>query len=193
MKINKSRFALLGILKYQDMSGYDIKKAIDGSVSNFWTEDYGRIYPELRQMEQDGYVTRIPEIKKNGPHRNIYKITEKGELEFEKWLKLPYEKQQTRNELLLKIFFGRGELIDNLIEKVEKEKEENVMVLKRYEQIEKKLLDEGNHQNQNESPFWQITLMYGKYKAQAVLKWCDESLESLKAMKENQQKQGEKS
>lgn len=187
MKINKSRFALLGILKYRNMSGYDIKKAIDNSISNFWNEDYGRIYPELRQMEQDGYITRIPETKENGPNRNLYKITEKGEMEFEKWLRLPCEKQPTRNELLLKIFFGSGEIFDNLIQKLEKEKEENVIILKRYEQIEKSLRDEGNSQYKNESPFWYITLMYGKYKAQAVLKWCDESLELLKALQENQQ------
>ncbi|MDH3629255.1 MAG: PadR family transcriptional regulator, partial [Acidobacteriota bacterium] len=44
---SSSRYAVLGILTLEPMSGYDIKKFIETSVAHFWRESYGNIYPLL--------------------------------------------------------------------------------------------------------------------------------------------------
>ena len=49
-KENKSRYALLGMLSLQPMSGYDLKKFTEESTANFWQENYAQIYPILRQL-----------------------------------------------------------------------------------------------------------------------------------------------
>jgi len=46
----KSRYALLGMLSLQPMSGYDLKKFTEWGTANFWQENYAQIYPMLRQL-----------------------------------------------------------------------------------------------------------------------------------------------
>jgi len=54
---NKSRYALLGMLSYMPMSGYDLRKFIESSTSNFWSESYAQIYPMLKQLTREGLTT----------------------------------------------------------------------------------------------------------------------------------------
>lgn len=56
--VNKTRFAILGILNNMPGSGYDIKKNCDTGIAYFWNENFGHIYPVLKQMERDGVITK---------------------------------------------------------------------------------------------------------------------------------------
>ena len=58
MKDKKSKYAILGMLSIEPMSGYDIKKEIEESISNFWTESYGQIYPVLKSLVAEKLVTK---------------------------------------------------------------------------------------------------------------------------------------
>ena len=58
MKKSKTRFAVLGILSYGPMSGYDIKKFYEKNVAGFWSESYGQIYPILKRLAEEGLATR---------------------------------------------------------------------------------------------------------------------------------------
>ena len=60
-KENKSKYALLGILSMCPGSGYDIKKLMEQSTSNFWSESYGQIYPILKQLVAADLATRHTE------------------------------------------------------------------------------------------------------------------------------------
>ncbi len=48
---NKTKYALLGLLNVCPGSGYDIKKLMEQSTSNFWNESYGQIYPILKDVD----------------------------------------------------------------------------------------------------------------------------------------------
>ena len=52
-KINKTKYAILGVLSQMSGSGYDIKKCCDTSIAYFWNENYGHIYPVLKKMEEE--------------------------------------------------------------------------------------------------------------------------------------------
>ena len=52
-KINKTKYALLGVLSIMSGSGYDIKKFCDSSIGYFWNENYGHIYPMLQRLEDE--------------------------------------------------------------------------------------------------------------------------------------------
>jgi len=54
---SKSRYAVLGALSLEPMSGYQIKEVLSHSVGHFWNEGYGRIYPTLKQLAAAGLVT----------------------------------------------------------------------------------------------------------------------------------------
>jgi DNA-binding PadR family transcriptional regulator len=55
---NKTKFAVLGLLAYAPLSGYDIRRIYAQSLGNFWSESYGAIYPILKRLEEEGLATR---------------------------------------------------------------------------------------------------------------------------------------
>ncbi|MDE6063639.1 MAG: PadR family transcriptional regulator, partial [Lachnospiraceae bacterium] len=54
----KIDMVILGLLSHEPLTGYDIKKRIDGAIRFFWKGSFGSIYPALNAMEKDGLVTK---------------------------------------------------------------------------------------------------------------------------------------
>jgi PadR family transcriptional regulator AphA len=88
-KENKSKYALLGILSISPGSGYDIKKLMEQSTSNFWNESYGQIYPILKQLVEQRLATSHTEKQEGKPERYVYTLTAKGLEELRHWLTEP--------------------------------------------------------------------------------------------------------
>src|SRR5437899_10500693 len=107
VKENKSRYAILGMLALKPASGYGIKKLMEQSTSNFWSESYGQIYPILKRLTEEGLATSHAEKQEGKPERNIYALTEQGKAELVNWLGEPAEEAPARIETLLKLFFGQ--------------------------------------------------------------------------------------
>src|SRR5579859_2559184 len=135
-KENKSRYAILGMLSTEPMSGYDIKKAIENSVANFWNESYGQIYPILKQLADMGLTTSHTEKQEGKPERYVYTLTDKGREELLHWLTEPVEHAVERNELLLKLFFGRQNSIADNVEHVQQFRTLQEQLLRKYQGIE---------------------------------------------------------
>ena len=107
-KTTKTPYSLLGILSVAPSTGYDIKKFIEASICNFWSESFGQIYPMLSKLVKDGYATKNTQNQKGKPKKIIYRITNKGLETLQAWLREPAIcMPHPRNEFLLKMFFGR--------------------------------------------------------------------------------------
>jgi PadR family transcriptional regulator, regulatory protein AphA len=173
---NKSKYAILGILTFAPMSGYDIKKKIEVSTSNFWTESYGQIYPILKRLVAEELATQSIEEQTGKPDRNIYTITDKGHEELQRWLTEPVEPQVERIEILLKLFFGNEIAIADSIHHVQQFRKMQEDLLKKYRTIEE---DIKNRSENPHSPYWLITASYKLHVTQALIAWCDETLARL--------------
>ncbi|MDE6129590.1 MAG: PadR family transcriptional regulator, partial [Lachnospiraceae bacterium] len=46
----KIDMVILGLLSHEPLTGYDIKKRIDGAIRFFWKGSFGSIYPALNTM-----------------------------------------------------------------------------------------------------------------------------------------------
>lgn len=178
-KINKTKYALLGLLSLGPMSGYDIKKFTDFSISYFWKENFGHIYPVLRKMAEDGLVTKRVEKTEGKPNRNVYTITESGKDELSKWLTLTPEEHSIRNELLLKIFFGSRTSKELVIDMIREEKERHEKKREAFDSIEEMITTQKGDKYQGDRPFWLITLRYGKKMSETIAEWCDEAIKIL--------------
>src|SRR5262245_4630585 len=88
-KENRSRYALLGLLSWGPMSGYDIKKVAEQSIANFWNESYGQIYPMLKRLAAEGLATASGEKQVGKPDRYVYALTEQGRKALQGWLRKP--------------------------------------------------------------------------------------------------------
>jgi PadR family transcriptional regulator, phenolic acid-responsive transcriptional regulator len=105
------KYAILGLLQYKDMHGYRLKKIIERDFGFMWTVNYGQIYPALKSMLEDEWVTMAIVAKSNSPDRKLYSITEKGRQEFLSWLAAEPERLLfVRDPFLLRFtFFESGD------------------------------------------------------------------------------------
>ncbi len=108
------KYAILGLLNYTDMHGYRIKEHIEKNFGHMWSINFGQIYPNLKDLEKDGFITMLELAPSDdgGPHKKLYSITEKGEEEFLRWLsESPERPMLIRDSFLLKFaFYGFGEI-----------------------------------------------------------------------------------
>lgn len=80
------KYAILGLLNRQPMTGYDIGKEFNYELSEFWHAKHSQIYTELKRLHDEGLVTYDIEISGDILEKKQYSITEKGESDLLKWL-----------------------------------------------------------------------------------------------------------
>ena len=165
------------MLSIKPMSGYDIKKLIETSISNFWTESYGQIYPILKTLVAEKLVTRTTEKQSGKPDRHVYALTDAGHDVLRDWLALTPTPQVDRNELLLKLFFGEEIPVDVSLAHIAEFRLRHEQLLERYRAIEENIRSE--HGENPNAPFWLVTVRYGRRTSEALLRWCDDAAATL--------------
>jgi PadR family transcriptional regulator AphA len=105
MKLTAVTWAVLGLLGSKPMSGYDIKRAVDRTIRHFWAASYGQIYPELKRLEEAGWIAG-KDADRGGRARRVYRITAAGRRELEGWLHGHETRVELRDESLLRLFFA---------------------------------------------------------------------------------------
>ncbi|WP_026930352.1 PadR family transcriptional regulator [Glycomyces tenuis] len=100
------RYAILGILSIQPMSGYELKKVIDDSVGHFWTADQSQIYRTLSGLVEDGLASRRTVVQDERPNLHLHSATEQGLAELDRWLASPLRTPPTREPFLARLFFA---------------------------------------------------------------------------------------
>ena len=172
----KIDMVILGLLSHEDLSGYDIKKRIDGAISFFWKGSFGNIYPALRDMERDRLITKS-DTSVGGREKITYHITDAGKEALKKWLQEEQASNELKYETLLKLFFGgadsRSVSIRN-IEAFEEQIEKDLKLLKSYCATLEKILDEEDH------IYYYLTASFGVDTYEAYLKWCAKAKKILK-------------
>jgi PadR family transcriptional regulator AphA len=176
-KAGTTEYAVLGMLALGPGSGYDLKKRIEGSVAHFWRESYGQIYPILSRLAGQGLVDRRLEHQKGKPDRHVYSITGKGLERLGGWLGEPAPEERFRSELLLKLFFGRRRPVGENIRQVERFRQRQQALRRGYAETERAIRRE--RRAHLDMPYWLMTLRFGQYRANALLRWSEETLETL--------------
>lgn len=176
-KINKTRYAILGMLYDKPRSGYEIIQRMSESTAHFWQESDASIYPMLKKLEAEDKL-QVHHERTGKRKRAMFEITASGKKEFAAWMALPAQPENVRNELLLKLFFGATGSKESLIKLLEAKLKHSKKIKQTFASIEKNLatVDDKNPHK----PFWQMTLKNGILQNKASLAWLKESLETLK-------------
>jgi len=177
-RTNKTEFAVLGLLSLEPMSGYDMKAFISQTIGYFWQESYGQIYPALRKLLGQGFITRRVKAQKGRPDRHVYRLTQKGRRRLNEWLTSETEPAPLRIELLLKLFFGGATSLPDQMRHIESLLRQQKERLKTYRHVVKNVLNP--HRDEPLFPYWQATLRYGMHITRARVRWCLETLETLR-------------
>jgi DNA-binding PadR family transcriptional regulator len=96
------RHALLGLLAERPMSGYELAKLFERSISHTWPARHSQIYPELIRLADDGLV-EAGEAEARG--RRTYAITPQGREAVRAWLAETQPDRAVRDESLLRTTF----------------------------------------------------------------------------------------
>jgi len=202
----RTHYAILGLICWKPMSGYDIKKMVEVGLRYFWSESYGQIFPTLNRLVDDGLATKKVDPESGGRRRQVYTATRSGRKRFEAWLRQPTDLPRLRDELKLKFFLtSRSETDEGvrLLEEYRTQQLEHLAMLKESEVIfatalqgagmpeeldqlmktldwsDSDMTDEQSH----EILVFYLTLRSGILVAEARVAWVEEVLPILQAGK----------
>jgi PadR family transcriptional regulator AphA len=112
------KYAILGFLSWEPLTGYDLKKRFAESEVLYWSGNNNQIYRALVELHQDGWVTQAIHDQPSGPSRKVYTITGRGLAELRAWVMTVPEPPQLRSPFLVQLAWadqlGAGELDDLL-------------------------------------------------------------------------------
>jgi len=177
MKCNQTDFVILGLLSIApNQSGYSMRKTIQGSVSYFWGESFGQIYPALKRLTAERLIVASRKTSAERG-RQGYSLTRAGRARLEEWLAVPYRDDPPRDEFLLKLFFGREAAPSVSIGHVRAFQEKNRQMLATLLELEK--LGRERASDNPHFPFWMLTLTYGLAQIRSALEWSESALAML--------------
>jgi DNA-binding PadR family transcriptional regulator len=177
-RVNRTRYAILGMLMSGPRSGYDLKKDFEEQIGHFWSESLGQIYPTLGRLKDEKLVS--VSVKREGvrPERKVYRITKKGETVFREWLTRPAEPIRWRNELLLKVFFGTAMEPTDVLQHIQQLQASELETRSLYQHFANEI--EARKATTERKLYWRLALSSGRHINQARLNWCRESIEEIK-------------
>lgn len=106
IKLTGTSYALLAVLaEFGEMTSYDIKRAMESSIQNFWSVPHTTAYEEPARLASGGYLSARQE--EGGRRRRVYSLTDLGREVLAEWAAEPSAAPpQVRDEAILKIFAG---------------------------------------------------------------------------------------
>ncbi len=164
--------AILGILRDQPMTGYDLKtRCFDRSIAHFWPADQAQIYRTLERMVGEGWIAGALEMQESRPNKRVYRLTAAGEMELGRWLLSPQAHAVIREPFLVQLFFAAPLSNAAVGALLAQQAALHRQQLARYEAIPLPPLDQlkGNR----DLTFQRLTLEWGIALERAYLDWCD--------------------
>ena len=125
-------YAILGLLSWRPLTGYDIKKMFAGSTALYWSGNNNQIYTTLIKLYKNELVSRRIEQQEDSPPRKIYSITAKGKTELKEWLRSEPEAPQLKNTFLIQLAWAdqlSTDELDALLGKYEDEMQTQLSML----------------------------------------------------------------
>lgn len=129
------KYALLGLLNQQAMTGYDIAKEFNKELSEFWYAKHSQIYPELKKLVEEGLLTYEIQISGEILEKKLYSITDDGKAAFLEWMLEEVPMEPTSKDIFrLRMYFSNTIDLSNRIRLIEhelKQHEERLLYLKK--------------------------------------------------------------
>ncbi|MHA6528800.1 PadR family transcriptional regulator [Paenibacillus sp. BAC0078] len=103
------KYAILGLLNKESMTGYDIGKEFGKDLGEFWNAKHSQIYPELKKLLDEGLIVYEIQISGEVLEKKLYSITEKGKKDFLQWLKKEEPIEPTPKDVFrLRMYFSNN-------------------------------------------------------------------------------------
>lgn len=118
------KYAILGLLSWKPLTGYDLKQIFRNSLTMYWSGGNNQIYRMLVKLHDEELVTREIENSDSGPSRKVYSITSAGEDELRDWVLSQPDVPEIKNEFLIRMAWAdqlSNEELDDLLARYKEE------------------------------------------------------------------------
>lgn len=101
------KYAILGLINRESMTGYDIAKAFEDGLGNFWSAGHSQIYPELKKLTDESLIDFDTVIQGEKMEKKLYTITAAGKEALIKWVMLDEPPEPTQKDVFrLKVYLS---------------------------------------------------------------------------------------
>lgn len=167
-------FAILGILTDGPLHGYELKRVLADSEHGFWTVSFGSLYPALRRLEKQGFVSVGTE---GGSRRKVYQLTPEGKAYFQELLEAPGAAEEER-AFTLKLSFFRYLDPDSRIGVLERRR---AHLTTRLAESRKSMKDSANRTKRRMDEYTVALINRSMRSTEADIAWLDELIENERA------------
>lgn len=164
-QLSATAYVILGFVRNEPRSGYEIKAVVDNSTRFFWAASYGQIYPELKRLSEAGLIVGS-DSPTGGRKRTVYEITADGEEELRSWLRQLPQTFEMRDEGMLKLFFADALPRDEAVEILRTMRAHRLAVNAQLREIKQM-------KGEIEDPFPMIVLQGGLEFTEWFADWCE--------------------
>lgn len=174
--------AILAALAYGESSGYDLAKAFDVTVANFWTATPQQLYRELDKMEAAGLIEArtVEQVKR--PNKRLFSLTDGGRAALHDFMAGTPKPTAIRDELLVQVeAMDLGDL-ESITANISDKLVASEAKLKRYERTREYLLagrTETAYLAEEDRLGPYLTLARGIAFEQESVRWCEFVLATL--------------
>jgi len=101
--------ALLGLLRQNPASGYDLRKIFSTTAMTTYSDSPGAIYPALKRLQQQGLIRGSVESGSGMRRRQVFRLTARGTAELKRWIRRPLVRADVirgLNEVMLRFAFS---------------------------------------------------------------------------------------
>ena len=106
--VSTLEFALIGLLRHQAQSGYDLRKTFTETAMRHYSDSPGSIYPALRRLQARGLIEADPKDRRG---REVFHLTPAGVTSLLEWLAQDVSRRDVvwrLKELMLRFTFMDG-------------------------------------------------------------------------------------
>ncbi len=165
--------SILAVISFRPSTGYDIKSEFEHKAAGlFWGMSYGSLYPKLKKLEEQGFITTI-ESETDGRRKKLYELTGRGWTELESWLARKPEPPAIKDELFIKMAAWHNEMdlstLAHHLKERARDSQEILNFVKEWKQNNTSYINSVG----------MLAMRYAELKLEAELTWIKESLTSL--------------
>jgi len=183
------RYILLGLIKLRpSVSGYELKSIIDKSTGYFFSASLSQIYPALKHLHEEGFVTFKEEPLVGKQDRKVYTITRKGKDELHTWLAEPMEfafSMMSFQRFLLKLTFmgslDKDQILAYLHAGLEHYTREKNEFTAEHLSIEENYIDKGQEDSKKQILLWRHEFEYLLKEINLRINWIKNTIETIEA------------
>jgi DNA-binding PadR family transcriptional regulator len=181
------RDAVLAALLEGESSGYDLAKAFDASVANFWMATPQQLYRELDRLAEQGLIQARVVHQERRPNKRMFSLTAAGRDAIQQFTTKTPKPSVIRDELMVKVQAADAGNASAVREFILERRQWATAKLQRYERLRTRMLDgrtEDDYLAHAERIGPYLTLMRGISFEEENIRWAKRALTMIERRKD---------